>query len=114
MKNSSIFRKAIVTITTILIASCSSNNASQMKNLSSLSAKTQSQYANEELPHKELQVIFQLTKDKIDVVDISAKKISRQALIKLLKQNEGKNITNGDTFIDCVVLTHTNLSLIHI
>ncbi|MBO7921762.1 hypothetical protein J5X92_05975 [Alteromonas sp. K632G] len=110
MKNSSIFRKAIVTITTILIASCSSNNASQMKNLSSLSAKTQSQYANEELPHKELQVIFQLTKDKIDVVDISAKKISRQALIKLLKQNEGKNITNGDTFIDCVVLTHTNRS----
>lgn len=110
MKNSGIFRKAVLTITTILIASCSSNNASQMKNLSSLSTKTQFQYANEKLPHKELQVIFQLTKDKIDVVDISAKKISRQALIKLLKQNEGKNIANGDTFIDCVVLTHTNRS----
>ncbi|WP_231518581.1 hypothetical protein [Alteromonas stellipolaris] len=110
MKISGIFRKAIFTITTILIASCSSNNASQMKNLSSLSTKTQFQYANEKLPHKELQVIFQLTKDKIDVVDISAKKISRQALVKLLKQNEGKNIANGDTFIDCVVLTHTNRS----
>ncbi|WOI36042.1 hypothetical protein R1T43_12500 [Alteromonas sp. CI.11.F.A3] len=110
MKDSCIFRKATLIALTIFIASCSSNNASQMKNLSSLGSNTQFKYANEKLPHKELQVIFQLTKDNIDVVDISAKKISRLALIKLLKQNEGKEIANGDTFIDCLVLTDTNRS----
>lgn len=110
MYRNKIVYTGVLILAVLLLSSCSTNNSSQMKNLSYLGQLGTSENTNAQLPHDELQVIFNLTKDAVKIDSITTKRMNRSTLVSLLNQNEGKDIQKGDSFTDCIIITNNSNS----
>jgi len=96
----------IITISTFL-AACTSNNASKLKEAKLFEGIQKSQI---KFLKPELHVIFQINESEVELVEVLPSNIKRKNLVNLLKKNEGKNLSKGDTLIDCIILTNGNIS----
>jgi hypothetical protein len=103
--NRSLVKKLMIIIISIIISACASNNASKVKEARLFEITKTNHFTP---PKPELHIIFQVNKNTIELIEILPSNIKRENLVNLLKKNEGKNFSRGDTLVDCIILTGNN------
>jgi len=94
-------------VVVIFGTACSSNNASKLRGMQVLKNTENSSL---KLPAPEMHIVFKMDTNDIEIVEILPSRMGKKKLIELLKNNEGKSLTKGDSLTDCIIITNTEQS----